>query len=290
MGIRSFFIAALGAVVTYRAYWLCAVASAPRFFTPLPHGHAVASGLQLRPGAGVARVPALVLMDPPPSVYLEPGAVNAPGWVLPVFSLLIAGLPLLLLMVARVGSAASAKQERPSPLVPAPPTPHADEGVVARHPAWVQVLPTRSKGNGLFCRAPIPRGSFLFDYEGERIDEAEYRRRYPDRVSDYAVGVKKTNGIVTFIDAVNPGLSGLARYMNHSAARPNVKMQTDVVANPPRVLMYATKDIEPGDELVWNYGIGYVQAHPNLVEDDITRRKAGKAGQSAAWPPTQPAL
>jgi SET domain-containing protein len=133
-------------------------------------------------------------------------------------------------------------------------------------PSNFEVLPTELKGNGLFSRAQIRRGTFLFDYEGERIDEAEYRRRYPDRVSDYAVGIKK-NGIITFIDGADPAVSGLPRYMNHSAEYPNVKMQVDLVAEPPRVLMHAIRDIQPGDELVWNYGIGYVQAHPNLVED-----------------------
>jgi hypothetical protein len=231
-----------------------------------------------------------------PSVHIEPGTVNAPGWVLPVFSLLIAGLPLLLLLAARVGSAATASEERPSAPEPDFSMPHADESVAARHPQWLQVLPTLLKGDGLFSRAPIPRGSFLFDYEGERIDQAEYQRRYPDRVSDYAVGVKKMNGIVTFIDGVDPAISGLARYMNHSAARPNVKMHTDVVADPPRVLMYAIKDIKPGDELVWNYGIGYVQAHPNLVEDVeagpamAEDPEVGTVGQRAPWPSTRPAV
>jgi SET domain-containing protein len=170
--------------------------------------------------------------------------------------------------------------------------PAAEESIGARHPEWLRVLPTRLKGNGLFSREPIPRGSFLFDYEGERIDEVEYRRRYPDRISDYTVGVKK-NGVVTFIDGVDPALSGLPRYMNHSAARPNVKMRVDLGAEPPRVLMYVIKDIEPGDELVWNYGIGYVQAHPNLIEDTANRKPAPsnqKVKRPAAWPPTQRAV
>jgi hypothetical protein len=264
-------------------HWLPLVAAcSARLFVPLPpalrprtladsydgtNANSLSFGGEVREGAA-KRVHA-------PPVLLDPGTVDAPGWVLPLCSVLAAGIPLLILTLARIGSGASANSARvltgpPEAFMEPAPTPLQHDGIGSRHPEWLQILPTRLKGNGLFSCAPIARGSFLFDYEGERIDEAEYRRRYPDRVSDYAVGVKK-NGVITFIDGVDPALSGVARYMNHSAARPNVKMQTDLVSEPPRVLMYAIKDIEPGDELVWNYGIGYVQAHPNLVEDTVNR-------------------
>jgi hypothetical protein len=268
-----------------------------RFFAPAPLARPAApvpgsaTAVLLRRGGGVARAPAPVLIDAPPPLDFEPGTVNAPAWVLPLFALLITGLPLVLLTIARMGNAANTRIQSQTPTdLEIAYTPEADEGVAVQHPEWFQVLPTRLKGNGLFCRAPIARGSFLFDYEGERIDKVEYDRRYPNRVSDYTVGVKKNN-VITFIDAVDPELSGLARYMNHSGARPNVKMEVDLMADPPRVLLYAIKDIEPGDELVWNYGVGYVQAHPDLVEDEVIRPAAEKVRrQRTALPPAQPAI
>jgi hypothetical protein len=234
----------------------------------------------------VAQLPSAAARSAP-VVLVAPGQVDAPVWVLPLLSMLVAGIPLLFLTFARMGETKPVIREGPLPEPVA--TPSAEEGIGSQHPEWLQVLPTKLKGMGLFASAAIPRGSFLFDYEGEHIREAEYRHRYPDRVSDYAVGVKK-NGVITFIDAADPDLSGIARFMNHSAARPNVKMEVDLLAEPPRVLMYAIRDIEPGDELVWNYGVGYVQAHPDLVEDTVRRPAVGEVARPAARPAAQPGI
>ena len=90
-------------------------------------------------------------------------------------------------------------------------------------------------------------------------------------MSDYALGIKLSNGQMCFVDAVDPASSGLARYINHSAKRPNVKRKT-VLSGPdggkPRVLMYARRTISAGEELLWDYGQGYVDSHAGMVEDE----------------------
>lgn len=44
----------------------------------------------------------------------------------------------------------------------------------------VEVRPSQIAGEGLFATDPIDEGAFLFNYEGERLNEDEYFRRYPD--------------------------------------------------------------------------------------------------------------
>ena len=88
------------------------------------------------------------------------------------------------------------------------------------------VLDTEHKGKGLFAQHDIPEGAYLFDYEGETLDLPAYESRYPDKVSDYAVGIKMPNGAMQFKDAADPCKSGLARFMNHDFRRANVRRAT----------------------------------------------------------------
>jgi len=77
------------------------------------------------------------------------------------------------------------------------------------------------KGRGLFAAKHVAKGSFLMRYEGDRIDDLEFERRYAaDPFSDEAGYVLRINDD-EFIDGSDPERSGLARYMNHANA-PNV--------------------------------------------------------------------
>ena len=152
------------------------------------------------------------------------------------------------------------------------------------------VLDTEHKGKGLFAQHDIPEGAYLFDYEGETLDLPAYESRYPDKVSDYAVGIKMPNGAMQFKDAADPRKSGLARFMNHDFRRANVRRATALGGHlhrlhpppppplqvkrstkfddpaGPRVLMYASRRIKAGEELQWDYGAGYWAAHDGLVQ------------------------
>lgn len=98
------------------------------------------------------------------------------------------------------------------------------------------VLDTEDKGKGLFAQHAIPEGAYLFDYEGETLDLPAYQSRYPDKVSDYAVGVKMPSGVMRFLDAANPRKSGLARFMNHDRRHANVRRATALLARHPAPL------------------------------------------------------
>ena len=81
------------------------------------------------------------------------------------------------------------------------------------------VLDTEHKGKGLFAQHDIPEGAYLFDYEGETLDLPAYESRYPDKVSDYAVGIKMPNGAMQFKDAADPRKSGLALSLRKQSFR-----------------------------------------------------------------------
>lgn len=55
----------------------------------------------------------------------------------------------------------------------------------------LQVRPTTDgRGNGAFAAAPIARGTFIGEYEGDMLGEAQYWSRYPSgmvRCSQQAV-------------------------------------------------------------------------------------------------------
>jgi SET domain-containing protein len=56
--------------------------------------------------------------------------------------------------------------------------------------------------------------------------------------------------------------------MNHNDARPNVGRRSFFpVGGKPRILMYALRDIQPGDELEWDYGKGFWDAHGGKVTE-----------------------
>jgi uncharacterized protein len=103
-------------------------------------------------------------------------------------------------------------------------------------------------GLGLFASGPIKRGDVVGEYWGEIITEAEADRR---------------GGKYLFELENNMAIDGktrknIARYINHSCT-PNCTPEEDVEAR--RVRIKARRAIKAGEELVYNYGKEYWQAH-----------------------------
>ena len=215
-------------------------------------------------------LPALTALSPPTlsssTLLAAAGTVDAPVWVLPLGAACMMLVPLLLVLASKQGGDAAA-----AALLPLQGTVVGGGGVdpilkrakrfndVRRRKRrerlmtrlTVMVSGTTWKGKGLFAQKAIPGGTYLFDYEGEQLDKSSYDARYPDRVSDYAVGIRKSDGTISFVDAANEQLSGLARFMNHDGERPNVARKTLFDGPTPRVVMYTTRDVEAGEELQW---------------------------------------
>ena len=55
--------------------------------------------------------------------------------------------------------------------------------------AHFEVAPSPGKGSGLFATCPIEPGTYLFDYEGEVLDEDAFFARYPNADGRYIAGI-----------------------------------------------------------------------------------------------------
>lgn len=110
-------------------------------------------------------------------------------------------------------------------------------------PGNFQLKVKKSKtGKGLFAEELIKKGSCIIEYTGIPISEKEAEKINSKYL--FEVGKKKTiNGNVK---------SNIARYINHSC-KPNCE------ADGPegKVFIFAIKNIEPGEELNYDYGQEY---------------------------------
>jgi len=95
---------------------------------------------------------------------------------------------------------------------------------------------------GCYTLDPIPRGLLVTEYGGQRISKRLADRRYAHRPVTYLFGI---DGHPEVID----GFSA-AMFLNHSC-EPNC--ETITVRN--RVFIRATRDIQPGEELVYEYNL-----------------------------------
>jgi SET domain-containing protein len=104
----------------------------------------------------------------------------------------------------------------------------------------------RSKaGLGLFAVKPIKKGQFIAYYSGRIITNAEADKLWTKYL--FELNSRWT------VDGSNR--RNTARYINH-ACRPNA--ETDVKKH--KIIITAIKNIQPGDEITYNYGRAYFNA------------------------------
>lgn len=97
-------------------------------------------------------------------------------------------------------------------------------------------------GTGAFSKKPIPRGTRVIEYVGERIGKAESLRRCQDK-NEYIFALNEREDL----DGRVPW--NLARFINHSCM-PNCEAMVD----EQRIWIIAIGDISPGEEVTFNYG------------------------------------
>jgi uncharacterized protein len=109
----------------------------------------------------------------------------------------------------------------------------------------------RSKtGLGLFATKPIKKGTRIIRYHGPILDS-----RIPEQDDIENKYLFELNGRWTIDGSVR---KNLARYINHSC-RPNA--ESDVRPRERKVFIRAIKNIEPGDEINYDYGTDYFKAY-----------------------------
>ena len=145
-----------------------------------------------------------------------------------------------------------------------------------------EVRGSRVHGSGGFALRRIKKGTRIAEYLGERITHEEADRRYEDTDE----GDNHTFLFVvdnrTVIDA---GINGNdARFINH-ACEPNCESEIE----DRRVFIDAIKDIEPGEELNYDYQIGREKGDPpNVDEIYACRCGSAKCRGTMLWPPQRP--
>jgi SET domain-containing protein len=109
----------------------------------------------------------------------------------------------------------------------------------------------RSKtGLGLFATKPIKKGTRIIRYFGPILDS-----RIPEHDEIENKYLFELNGRWTIDGSVR---KNVARYINHSC-RPNA--ESDVRPRERKVYIRAIKDIQPGDEINYDYGTDYFKAY-----------------------------
>jgi hypothetical protein len=105
-------------------------------------------------------------------------------------------------------------------------------------------------GLGLFATKPIKKGAKIVRYFGPLLDS---RKKKDDAIENKYLF--ELNNRWTIDGSVR---KNIARYINH-ACKPNA--ESDVSARKRKVVIRAIKNIEPGEEINYDYGTDYFKAY-----------------------------
>lgn len=123
------------------------------------------------------------------------------------------------------------------------------------------------KGHGLFTSKLIKKGQFICEYAGEVVGIEEARRRVEanKNTMNYVLVVSEHIGDRVIVTCIDPKYFGnIGRYSNHSCD-PNTNLVPIRVEGPvPRLCLFASRDIEIGEEITFNYAGGVTNSVHNL--------------------------
>lgn len=120
-------------------------------------------------------------------------------------------------------------------------------------PLPFEIRPSPIQGLGAFATRAIPAGTRLVEYAGARLTPAAAEARYPDDGARHHTYLFAIDDAVV-VDAAVGGNE--ARFLNHSCA-PNC----DAVVEDGRIWLETVHDIEPGEELVYDYAYVLAERH-----------------------------
>ena len=115
-----------------------------------------------------------------------------------------------------------------------------------------------NKGYGLKTLKSIPKHTFVCEYAGEIITQEMAENRSKNDDMNYILQIHEKFGKSTIHDTwIDPTIIGnIGRYINHSCD-PNLRLVPVRVEHfTPKIALVASKDIQPNDELTFDYGYG----------------------------------
>ena len=117
---------------------------------------------------------------------------------------------------------------------------------------YLEARASEIDGTGCFARQHIPAGTRIIEYLGQRIPPSVVEERSMVAVDDLGEIIEESRVYMFFVDwrtTIDGGVNGNdARFMNHSCD-PNCKSTIE----DRRVFIDALRDIEPGEELTFDY-------------------------------------
>jgi len=129
-----------------------------------------------------------------------------------------------------------------------------------------------AKGWMLVADAGVPAGEFVCEYAGELLTTieaelrlAEYDRRPADRQGHALLVVREimpSGGAALRLNIDATARGNVARFMNHSCDGGNTELALVRARGSllPRACLFASRDILPGEELTFCYGVAEVGA------------------------------
>ncbi|XP_065308682.2 histone-lysine N-methyltransferase set-1 [Dermacentor albipictus] len=133
-----------------------------------------------------------------------------------------------------------------------------------------QITEFPDKGRGVTTSRPLKAGDFVLEYAGELIDVQEAKLREQIYATDTSIGCYMyyftCRNKQYCVDATKE-TGRLGRLVNHSK-RGNLKTQTCIIKGVPHLVLVAHRNIEAGEELLYDYGDrskASLQFHPWLA-------------------------
>jgi len=146
----------------------------------------------------------------------------------------------------------------------------------------IEVRRSPVHGMGVFALKPIPKGTRLIEYVGERVSHKEADSRYEEKDANDAHTFLFIVDSRTVIDA---GVDGNdARFFNH-ACNPNCES----VIEAKRVYIETIREVAPGEELTYDYQIQREQGDPDNIDEVFACHCGAPACRGTMlWPTKRP--
>lgn len=150
----------------------------------------------------------------------------------------------------------------------------------------VERFMTQNKGWGVKTKQPLKKGTYILEYVGEVVTEREFKERmatlYTRDTHHYCLNLD--GGLV--IDGHRSGSD--ARFVNHSCS-PNCEIQKWSVNGLFRMALFALRDVEPGEELTYDYNFSlFNPAEGQPCRCDTPQCRGVIGGKSQRIKPIEP--